>query len=249
MQKELPLLQLQAGLNNKIQLIHMFNQSKIVLTFLRKKIIACKVSMNRQKTISHVYEFGWETNTLDLIFENIQSIYHTKEVHILLSKEVYYLQKVSIPSDIEKTERRKYVLEILEERIPEVLGLNDFDFKIIGEKENEVEVLAFAPISVLTTSVKDACENTGLHVIAIEPEEVARARNTNPILGIVLKEDIEGKDEDVLNLSYKGKTHVQKDSTYKYIKPIALILFLLIVILLVFLVIQKGIVIPFNIQS
>jgi hypothetical protein len=84
-----------------------------------------------------VYEFGWETNTLDLIFENIQSIYHTKEVYILLSKEVYYLQKVSIPSDIEKTERRKYVLEILEERIPEVLGLNDFDFKIIGEKENE----------------------------------------------------------------------------------------------------------------
>lgn len=40
----------------------------------------------------------------------------------------------------------------------------------------------------------------GINVEAIEPETIAQTRDANPIIGLALKEDIKGADEEVLNI-------------------------------------------------
>lgn len=180
----------------------MLQKPIIVVTVLRKKIIACEVYPNTQQEIRNVREFGWDEKTLDIIFAKIQSIYSIRKVRLLLTREVCYVLRLSVPKDLEVSDKRKLILEKMIERIPDVVEDRDFDYKVVQEQGDDEDVLAFAPISALSVPLSKAVALTHMVIEATEPEEIAKTRSNNPLIGIALKEDLSGKDDEVLNVNF-----------------------------------------------
>ncbi|MDD4135658.1 MAG: LytR C-terminal domain-containing protein [Candidatus Shapirobacteria bacterium] len=69
--------------------------------------------------------------------------------------------------------------------------------------------------------------NLDINFNIIEPEAVAITRDPDPIIGIYKKNDIKGKDEEVLNLSLTPS----KENSKKIIKKVLLIFFSLLIVL------------------
>lgn len=179
----------------------MFTKSFTVIIIFRKKLIACRVKPGTRREIRDVREFGWDENTLEIVLSKIKSLYKVDTVRMLLTREVSYVLRMTIPKELELSDKRQYIVEKLSERIPEQVGVNDFDFAQIGESTaNDENILVFAPIAELTTTLKKS--TAGLTIEAAEPEELAKTRDANPIIGIALKGDLRGKDEHVLNLQF-----------------------------------------------
>lgn len=175
-----------------------------IITIFRKRLIVCRVKPGAKKPIFDVREYGWDEKTLDIILDRVRDFYKTKSIRILFTREVSYVLRVSVPRDFDLESKRQTILDKLMERVPEILGDNDFDFRVIEDdplKEDQ-EVLAFAPVKELSEALRRAISGGGITIEASEPEELAKTRDVNPIIGLAMKEDIKGKDEEVLNLQF-----------------------------------------------
>ncbi len=86
------------------------------------------------------------------------------------------------------------------ETIPEILENSDWDFIETGEEGNFKKMKVFAPHKDFLTNLTQAAVKSEFKIEAIEPESLAVLRNKDPMLGLALKTDIKGKDENVLNV-------------------------------------------------
>ncbi|OGM21601.1 hypothetical protein A2714_02095 [Candidatus Woesebacteria bacterium RIFCSPHIGHO2_01_FULL_38_9] len=195
----------------------MLTNTKKVIAITKDKVIASEVKLDSKKLVSS-FEFGWKPETLDLVFNEVKKRLKTSQFRILVSDALSYVVRTSVPSEVTKDEEREYVGQNIQEKIPDDLKEGDWDYKIVGsEKKGDSigstrDVIVFAIVSDFYGILKNAIKKTNLQVEAIEPETVARTRDVNPIIGIAMKEDISGKDEEVLNLK-PSESETKKEVT------------------------------------
>lgn len=186
----------------------MIGETRIIIAITKAKIIAAKVRTKGPGKIREFYEYGWKEATLDIVFSKIKEKFEAKKVRILIGEDQSYVLRMKVPQDLSGIKERQYIAEKISEEIPEQLTDRQWDFKELRfdypkgskRKGNEKEVVVFAPLRGLFENLSAAVEKTGLIVEAIEPEVISKTRNSNPLIGLALKTDIKGKDEDVLNL-------------------------------------------------
>jgi hypothetical protein len=186
-----------------------------IITIFRKKLIVCHVKPGAKKPIFDVREYGWDDKTLDIVLTKVRDLYKTKSIRILFTREVSYVLRVSVPRDLDLESKRQTILDKLLERVPEILENRDFDFVSLQNdplKEDQ-DVLAFAPVGELSMALRKAVASANIAIEASEPEELAKTRDVNPLIGLAMKEDIKGKDETVLNLQFNESIGEQKADT------------------------------------
>lgn len=125
-----------------------------------------------------------------------------ESVYLLLADSISYLyEKVIDPPMIVDNNFKGKLLDLVKADIPEDFGEFDWDYKVEKEVEGKQKVKIFAPIKEFQTMISQIAKTVGIKIVAIETESVAVARDPNPVVGIVMKDDIGGKDEETLNLS------------------------------------------------
>jgi hypothetical protein len=175
-----------------------------IVAIARDKVVAAEVSPSKGK-VKFVKEYGWQKETLGVVFLEIIKHFGTKDFRLLVSDNLCYLVKFAIPADTRKDEERDIVRSKLKEKVPEDFDDDEWDYKEIGEGEREnsetINVLVCALVKDFFKTLKSAVRESGIVFEAVECETVAVSRDVNPLIGLALKEDLTGKDEKVLNIT------------------------------------------------
>jgi len=178
----------------------MFKTKKTIIYITKRKLRAGFVTTRPPLRISNLIESEWSLENLGQVLAQIRAKLKTKTVRLLLADDLAYVVRFNIPPDLSGNEERKTVAEKIVELIPEDLENEDWDYKEVAKKGQEKEIIAFAPIKERFMHISIALEKAGLEVEAIEPEIIAKSRHEDPMIGLALKKDLKGKDEEVLNL-------------------------------------------------
>jgi Tfp pilus assembly PilM family ATPase len=141
-----------------------------------------------------------DTNINEALFQLMAKV-KSKKVYLLLGQEYCYVVNFSIPSHILLSEERNFVYKRISESVPEIITEKDWDFKVITKNNDEKKILAFAFVKNKFELIRKAIEKIEVEVVAIEPEEISVLRNSNPVIGVAIKNDIYGNDESVLNIN------------------------------------------------
>ena len=179
-----------------------------VIYIAKGKLIGAKVD-ERRLSVREPVELGWDANTFDIAMGQIVEKMQAGKVRILLDDAFSYLLRINVPGNLSEDEERKYISSRITDKIPEVLQDKDWDYKEIifnisrGKDKDGTqnkEVIVFSPVKYLMDAITKTVVSLNLTVEAIEPVEISRTRNGNPLIGIALKEDIKGNDREVLNI-------------------------------------------------
>ena len=180
----------------------MFGKKRFVIYFSRNKFLVAKVV---GKKIKNSKEYNWDNTTLDLSLAKAAKEFKIKTLRILLSKEVSYVLRLNVPSNLSGQEERNYIAKKASETIPENLTDLDWDYREVrfgdAKSEKEKSVIVFAPVKGLFKLLSDSANKLNINVEAVEAEAISAVRNASPIIGLAIKEDLGGKDADVLNIS------------------------------------------------
>lgn len=194
----------------------MFTKGKAMVALTKDKLVGAIVNVGGAGKVSETVEFGWTYETLDIVLSKVKDKLKAKKIRVLLADELSYVLRLKIPSEISSKKEREYIAEIVSKKIPEVLEEGDWDYRELRfniaqrtrDKSGEREVVVFSPVKAVFIALSEAVKKVGLEVEAIEPEAIAKTRDTNPLVGLALKKDIKGKDKEVLNL--KPLTYVDE---------------------------------------
>ena len=169
-----------------------------VISVTKDKLEVYKCQVGDQKSAKKIAEGSWNNNNLQTVIKNIITKLHYKKVRVLLADELSYSLEVSIKKDAK--DERLAVKQKISEKIPADFSDKDWDYKVITEKLDTKLVKFFAPAKNFWETFSQAVNNVGLHIEAVEPVIIAKERHKNPIIGLCLKKDLKGKDEEVLNM-------------------------------------------------
>lgn len=186
-----------------------------ILLITREKIKTTNVVMGRKPIVKDIAEYKWTAKTLTNVLLKIKEDLNPKSVRILLDDELSYVLTLNIPKELKLPDERAVVAEKIAERIPEILENDDWDFKEINQTKDEKEILVFAPVREFLETLNNAFYQAKLKIEVIEPVSVARKRNSNPIIGLALKQDIRGRDEEVLNI----EAETEKPTSLPFLQP------------------------------
>ena len=176
----------------------MFDKTHPVIFVTKDKLEVYKCEIGDQKNAVKIAEGSWNKSNLNNVIKNIINKLHYKKVRILLADDLSYNLEISINKDAK--DERLAVKEKIVGKISENLSDQDWDYKIITEKLDTKLVKFFAPLKAFWTIFSQAVKDVGLKVEAVEPVAIAKERHQNPIIGLCLKKDLQGKDEKVLNM-------------------------------------------------
>lgn len=175
------------------------------------------VSGGHSPRILQRYSARWTADTLAPTLQSVISKLATRKVHLLLGEDLAYV--LDFPSTQVKGsqhKKREAVFQIVRSQVPEVFTDDQWDYREVEDSVNEKKIIAFVPVIAKFNIISEAFAQIGCGVVSIEPEQISKLRNPDPILGIALKGDIMGKDEDTLTLSLfqvVKKTGVETDAS------------------------------------
>lgn len=174
------------------------NKKKLIIQFAKNKIKCGVVVTGEKPKVEDVLEFVLFNENLEEELGKIKEHYKLEEARILLDDELSTIIETSIPKDVEN--ERSFIGIRIAEKIPNVIEGKDWDYKEIGQTKNEKLIKVVVPLdgylkNILTTSAK-----VGLIITAVEPLSLAGERNKDPMIGLAIKTDIKGRDEQILNL-------------------------------------------------
>lgn len=180
----------------------MLSKKVNVIGIKKGKLIAAKIS---GKKIKKSLEYNWDFQTLDIALSKAVSDLKAKTIRVLIGSDMSYVLRLKVPADMGSLDQRKYIAEKISEQIPEELTDSDWDFKELHfnvEKASQTrkDIVVFAPVKGLFKLLSEALKKLKVNAEVIEPEVIAATRDKNPLVGIALKRDVEGKDEETLNL-------------------------------------------------
>ncbi len=125
-----------------------------------------------------------------------------EKIYLLLADGISYLyEKINDPPLPEGNDFKAKLLDLVRADIPEDFAGFDWDYKIEKTADDKQRVIVFAPTKEYQNLIGEVLTGVGVTVEAMETESVAATRDPNPVLGIAKKNDITGKDEEVLNLT------------------------------------------------
>jgi hypothetical protein len=184
-------------------------KTNIIIKLSRKAFSVHKVQ-SRSK-VKEVFSETWSQATAQKMISSLVEKVSPQPVRLLLADDVSYVVSGKAPDFKAKKERsvREQIKEVVSTQIPEELVEDSWDFKLLGKKGAR-EYEAFAPLMAIYKPVAEALLKAGYYVEVVEPELVAKKRQKDPIIGIFLKSDTKGRDEDVLSLEVSSKELRQK---------------------------------------
>ena len=134
-----------------------------------------------------------------------------QSIFLLLSDEISYLYEKNInPPLIVDDNFKKNLLDLVKADIPEEFSEFVWDYKIKDDLNGVQKVSIFAPTKEFQILINQIANILNIKFEVIEPESIAITRDKNPILGIIQKTDINGKDIETLNLSISPKKETRK---------------------------------------
>lgn len=182
-------------------------RSRKVIYIKRNELEVMGVLLGKNPNSQSVNKFNWDAKTLPATLKKIKEDLNIKKARIVLDDELSYVIEMKIPGDVKN--EREYVKQQLETKIPEKLEKYNWDFKELNRTDKERTIIAFAPVLEVWSSLKQGLTKANLDLEAIEPASIAQKRHIDPFVGIVIKEDIRGKDESVLNLKIDGQKNIK----------------------------------------
>jgi hypothetical protein len=179
-------------------------KGKTIIAISKDKVVTVRVLGSKIKTL---LELGWTSDTLDIALAKVKEKIKKSKVMILVSDELSYVLRLSIPKELRGTKEKDYIADLIKEQVPEMLKKSEWDYKDLKftvsdrqDKEKKKDVIIFALVKDVFEALTRSINKIGISVEAIEPEVIAKTRDANPIIGLAKKKDIKGKDQDVLNL-------------------------------------------------
>lgn len=203
----------------------LITRPEIIVHLLPHSLIVGKVRIGRHTFLMDKSESEWDDNTLGDIFAEIKNTYHTDSIRVLLDDALCHTITVDIPSSV--TNLRDYLREKIESEVGETPGPAEWDYKKavfpLGKKD---KAIVFVPHAEILKSLTKAANGAEVVIDAIEPVRIAQRRDEDPIVGLAMKEDLSGPDEDVLNISVSN--HGSKKHQRAYIIALTVILLLIL---------------------
>lgn len=179
----------------------MFKPKKTILVLSQKNLKVMAVALGKEPQATLLEDQPWTEATLTGTLKEIAGKIKVKTVRVLLTEDAAYSLELTLPT--KEHFSREQILSHLKAQIPEELHDQDWDFKVEPAAESPQagqKILAFAPVEQLWHIFSAAVTQAGLKVEAVEPEPIAQKRHPDPVIGLALKTDLKGKDEQVLNL-------------------------------------------------
>lgn len=164
--------------------------------------------------ISHiqtpVLEKEIESEDIEEIVAAIKNLSH-QTVLLLLADSISYLyEKIIDPPLALDNHIKTKLLSLVSSDIPEDFSDFSWDFKFEKNSENKQKVIIFAPVKQYQSLINQVSNRLSIKIEAMETESIAAIRDPNPIIGIAKKNDINGKDEQTLNISINPVTRQSK---------------------------------------
>ena len=196
----------------------------VVVHLFPQRLLVGKTRIGRHTFMTETTETEWDPTTLAEIFGEIRQTYQCDSIRLVLEDQLAHTFNVTIPKKV--TDLRQYLAEQIEKKFGVVPGPQEWDYrKAVFPLGRGGKALVFAPKKEVLEIITQAANQAELTIEAMEPVEVARKRDPDPMIGIALKHDLAGLDDDVLNIS------IRRDGGSKNMnwKLILMIIFVLLV--------------------
>lgn len=178
----------------------MFTSQKKIVYITKTDIEGVSVSLGQSPDIKERFKTSWNAENLSSIIKEVVSKLSTDKVLLLLGQDLAYVLEFTLPKSTAEDSQRYAIYKIVQSQVPEIIGDDQWDYKESGNSDTGKKIIAFVPVFATFQLLSEAFHKTGCSVIATEPEQISKLRNPDPILGIALKDDITGKDQESLNL-------------------------------------------------
>ena len=169
-----------------------------VVFITKDKLEVYQLTLTPAKSATKIAEGNWNSANLSEVVAVIIKKLHCQKIRVLLADELSYSFDLKIAKDLEN--ERQAVKKLIDQKIPEDFSDKDWDYKVVTEKLNTKHIKVFAPVKSFWLVFSQAVNAAGLKIEAVEPISFAEERHQNPIIGLGLKKDLKGKDEEVLNM-------------------------------------------------
>lgn len=173
-------------------------KSNIVISLSREKVAIHKVEVRTSKT-TELFTASWSIESLEKVITSMAAAVSAREIRLLLEEDLAYVVAGDVPEFNKEKSKREQIREIIRQEVPEEVSDEDWDYKLLGKKQKK-QFQAFVPVLDLYKPFVEAMTAADFSIEVVEPAVLAKKRHENPVVGIVLKDDEKGKDENVLTL-------------------------------------------------
>ncbi len=176
-----------------------------VLKISRSKVTAAEIEVGKEAKIKSgfEYEISGINGVKDVIVDAAQKL-KTEKFVAVIDDELCYILNLEL--DKNNGDDRKVLFGKIQEIVPDELEDSDWDYKLISEENDKKKVIVFALVKELKKQLEQAAVENNLWIQSIEPESLAKTRNSDAIIGVCLRQDEGKKDEDNLELETKKET-------------------------------------------
>lgn len=179
----------------------MFKNPVRIISITKDKVIAIEVLDAASKKFGKSFEFGWSLTTLDLVLSEVTKKFNTHTFRILVTDDLSYIVRLTVPPEIKRENTREYIREKLEDKVPDTVDDEEWDYKEVKSESSEgKDVICFVLVKRFARSLTGAITKNHLDIEAVESEVISKTRDANAYIGLAMKQDLTGKDEDTLNL-------------------------------------------------
>lgn len=179
----------------------MKDKTSLVISISGSKLESGLVSLGEKPKVDKRKSFDWTESTLSEVFKKIKNIYKAETLRIVYNVDVSEVLEFSIPKDV--TNERSFVGLKMAEKIPGILDRKDWDFKMTGEGKTQKQITVYALKKDLLEKINLATKEADLKIEVIEPITLSEKRNSEPMIGLALKEEVSsviGKTEEEVKL-------------------------------------------------
>ncbi len=185
-----------------------------IIFISKDKLVASEVVDVVNKKFGKTYEFGWTPQTLELTLSEVVKKYATKNFRVLVSDDLAYVVRVNLTPEMVHDKLRPFILSSIQDKVPDSIDEGEWDFRLLkGKTMRSEDAISFVLVKSFAQVFFEAVKKLDLKIEAIESETLAKTRDANPYIGIALKQDIKGKDEDVLNIQPNDWQLVRNDGS------------------------------------
>ena len=139
---------------------------------------------------------------IDLFWAKLKKKVKGEGLRILLSDDISYVIRLTVPDEVELTELRGWVLGQIRKYIPEQLDDDNWDYMLgDGKLAPKNKLVVFAPVGKIWELVSGFLNKYKINVETVEPVSASGMRHKDPVVGIASKPDSVMEADDPYNLS------------------------------------------------
>lgn len=161
-------------------------ESTINIIYLSKASLELYLVDIKAQTAKALRSYAFNAQNLSKALQELKKLLEKGRVRLLLADDLAYVMRLRT-DDPEK---------VVHDFIPEDYLPGEWDFKV----EPSGKTVIFGIVGDPVRAVLMGLDRLDVQVVAIESIELAKQRNTHPVVGLALKKDLRGERKKELNL-------------------------------------------------